>query len=137
VKCGLLGGCAIARLTFSALQPHVCLKIANLRSKLRLAAPGLVVAAGLTVVLVRHDFDISIGSAIGLAGALAVVLQANAHMDAVFAIAGAIATGALAGVVNEFLVGYLGGNALMITLAMMTAVCKTPTCTSEPWGRPR
>ena len=49
----------------------------NTKSILTAAAPALVMAGGLTVVLVMQDFDLSFGAMIGLAAGAAVVLMAN------------------------------------------------------------
>ena len=62
-------------LAFSLARPNTFPTWANAESILTAAAPGMIVALGLTVVLVMQDFDLSIGSMVGLAGGAAVALM--------------------------------------------------------------
>jgi ribose transport system permease protein len=104
---------------FGALRPDSFLTIDNAKSILNTAAPLLVVGLGLTVVLVMQDFDLSVAGMIGLGGAIAVVLMAHGTPWGL-AIVIALLAGAAGGLLNAFLIAYLGGSAFVITLAMST-----------------
>ena len=54
---------------FTLLRPNTFPTVDNAKSILVNAAPGMIVALGLTVVLVMGDFDLSIGSMVGFAAA--------------------------------------------------------------------
>lgn len=105
---------------FGALRPHSFLTIDNLKSILTQAAPLTVVAVGLTVVLTMQLLDLSFASAIGLCGALAIVLMSQNGMSWQLAILIALGAGAACGLLNGILISYFGGTALIITLATGT-----------------
>jgi ribose transport system permease protein len=119
---GLLIAFVLVAVAFSLARPDSFPTIDNLKSILTAAAPALVVAAGLTVVLVMQDFDLSFGSMIGLGGATAVVLMAQEDVYWPLAVLVAVAIGLGAGVVNGVLVAYAGGSSFIITLAMSTVL---------------
>ena len=62
-------------LFFTIARPDTFPTIDNAKSILVNAAPGMIVALGLTVVLVMGDFDLSIGSMVGFAAGAAVALM--------------------------------------------------------------
>jgi len=105
---------------FGALRPDSFLTIENLKSILTQAAPLMVVAVGLTVVLTMQLLDLSFAAAIGLCGALAIVLMSQHGVGWELAVLIALAAGAACGLMNGILVSYFGGNALIITLATGT-----------------
>jgi ribose transport system permease protein len=119
---GLLLAFAVTIVVFGIIEPDSFLTIQNLKSILTSAAPLLIVAAGLTVVLVMADFDLSIGAMIGLGGATAVVLMSKADVAWPLAIVVALLVGVAAGAVNGYLIAYLGGSSFIITLAMTTVL---------------
>src|SRR5947208_17141149 len=67
-KYGLLGAFLLSILIFSLVRPASFPTSRNAESIATLAAPSLIMAVGLTVVLVMQDFDLSFGAMIGLAG---------------------------------------------------------------------
>jgi ribose transport system permease protein len=119
---GLLLAFALTVLVFSLAEPDSFPTIDNLKSILTAAAPALIVAAGLTVVLVMQDFDLSFGSMIGLGGAAAVVLMAREDVGWQLAVLAAFGLGLAAGLLNGVLVAYAGGSSFIITLAMSTVL---------------
>jgi len=92
----------------------------NWKTMLALASPLAVSALGLTIVLVMRDFDLSIGATIGLGGATAVALMSYEHVAWGWALAAGLAMGAAVGLVNGYLISYLGAPSFVITLAMTT-----------------
>lgn len=109
-------------IVFSLARPESFPTGANVKSILTAAAPALVIAAGLTVVLVMGDFDLSFGAMIGLGAGAAVVLMANQGVAWPVAILVALALGVAGGAVNGYLISYLGGPSFIITLAMGTVL---------------
>jgi rhamnose transport system permease protein len=90
---------------------------ANLRDVLVNAAPTLVAAVGMTLVIVGRQIDISIGSQFALCGVIAGLLAKEAAMPV--AGAGAIAAGAALGAINGALVAFIGLPSIVVTLATM------------------
>jgi ribose transport system permease protein len=119
---GLLVVFAAMTVAFSLLRPESFPTIENIKSILTAAAPLMIVATGLTVVLVMQDFDLSFGSMIGLAGGAAVVLMSSHNAPSGVAIGVALALGLAAGIVNGVLIAYFRGPSFIITLAMGTVL---------------
>lgn len=94
----------------------------NAESILTLAAPSLILAVGLTVVLVMQDFDLSIGAMIGLAGGAAMAFMVKGGVTWQLAFLAVIGLGIAAGLANGYMVAYLGGSSFIITLAMGTVL---------------
>lgn len=117
---GLFLALLAAVLVFSALRPDAFFSITNARSVLTLAAPLLIASLGLTVALAVNEIDLSVGSMIGLSGALAVCLMSLYDVPWVLAIMAALLAGALGGLIIGILVSVGGANSLIITLGMAT-----------------
>ncbi|HTI51814.1 MAG TPA: ABC transporter permease [Planctomycetaceae bacterium] len=85
------------------------------------AAPILVAATGMTLVLVARQIDISVGSTFSACGLLAgLAAQAGWPMPAVAAVA--LAAGGLLGALNGVLVAGLQLPAIVVTLSTLVAV---------------
>jgi ribose transport system permease protein len=121
-KYGLLIFFLLTIVVFSLLKPHTFPTGENAESILTLAAPSLIMAVGLTVVLVMQDFDLSFGAMIGLAGGAVTTFIVTDDIGWVLAIVLVLLMGAAAGLANGFMVSYLGGNSFIITLAMGTVL---------------
>jgi len=78
-----------------------------------------IFAAGMTCALKMGDFDLSIG-AISAISSIIVATLLLAGFAAPLAISGALLAGIIIGVINGFFVAYLGLNALVCTLAIMS-----------------
>jgi ribose transport system permease protein len=109
---------------FSFLRPDAFPTWRNLNAILSLAAPLMVVALGLTIVLAQEDFDISFPNTIGLVAAITFLLMAQdrANLPWGYAVALALMAGPLIGLANGFLVAILRLNSLVATLAVGTGV---------------
>jgi ribose transport system permease protein len=80
-----------------------------------------IVAIGMTVLLVSGGFDLSVGSTVGLAGAVtAMALVAGVPVPA--AIAAGLALGVLVGLANGLIISKIGINPFITTLGMMGIV---------------
>jgi ribose transport system permease protein len=81
----------------------------------------MVVAAGMTIVMVMGDFDLSVGSAASLSGIVAGVLFAAGYP--IWAAVGlALLGGLIGGLINGVLVAFVGILPFVATLAMLTVI---------------
>jgi ribose/xylose/arabinose/galactoside ABC-type transport system permease subunit len=91
------------------------------RATLVTAAPVLVAAVGMTLVILSRQIDISIGSTFSVCGVVAGLLARDGlPMPAV--VAGTLAAGALIGAVNAVFVVGMGLPSIVVTLATMVTV---------------
>src|SRR5881296_1023773 len=93
----------------------------NLRDLFLANLPVLLVAIGMTLVIITGEIDISIGSVFAICAVVAGVL-AKAGMPVWLAGATVWALGALFGSINGALVAYAGIPSIVVTLATMTAL---------------
>src|SRR4051812_10776694 len=121
-KYGLLGAFLLSILIFSLVRPDSFPTGRNAESILTLAAPSLIMAVGLTVVLVMQDFDLSFGAMIGLAGGAGEAFMVQYGWAWQIAILAVIGLGIAAGLANGFMVAYLGGSPFILHHAVGTGV---------------
>jgi len=93
----------------------------NLRDLFLANLPVLLVAIGMTMVIVAGEIDISVGSVFAICAVAAGVL-AEAGMPVWLASAAACLLGALFGSINGALVAYAGIPSIVVTLATMVAL---------------
>lgn len=89
----------------------------NLFDMLNSASTLMVVAFGITIVIIAGGIDLSVGGALSMAG-IVMVKSMNAGMPMWLSIVAAILSGALIGVVNGYLVVYQKTEPFIITLGM-------------------
>lgn len=104
----LLGILAVAAPAFFGKQ--------QLLATLTAAAPVLLVACGMTVVILVRQIDISVGSQFALCSVIA-GLMARAGCPMAVVVPASIATGALLGAFNGWLVAGLGLPSIVVTLS--------------------
>src|ERR1044071_3873031 len=92
-----------------------------LLSRLTAAAPRLILACGVALVIIARQIDISIGSLFAVCGTCAGLLLA-AKLPLPFAILATLAIGALGGAINGALVAGLGLPSIVVTLATMVTL---------------
>jgi ribose transport system permease protein len=107
----------LACIVFFSLSDDRFASVANLRTLLATGAPLLILALGLTVVLVMGDFDLSISAMLSAAGALIVVLLVNHAWSWGWAVLVTLVCAGLFGAVNGVLVAYVGTPSFITTLA--------------------
>jgi rhamnose transport system permease protein len=103
-----------------ALAAPAYFQAGHLTSLLLANLPVLLVAVGLTLVMLTGEIDISVGSVFAIASVVAGVL-ATSGVPLPLALAAAPLTGALLGATNGVLVGALGIPSIVATLATMVA----------------
>ena len=99
---------------FSDSRFYTALNIMNIFKN---ATPNLIIAFGVTLVVICRACDLSVGSVMALSGILAVQLI-NSGMNMYLAILLAILSGAVVGFVNGFLVVHQKTEPFIITLGM-------------------
>ncbi|WP_250527525.1 ABC transporter permease [Caballeronia sp. GAWG2-1] len=85
------------------------------------AAPLVLVALGMTLVIATRGIDISVGAIVAIAGATAATILADDPSRVTLAIAAALAAGVLAGMWNGLLVAFIGMQPIIATLILMVA----------------
>ena len=116
---GTLIGVVGIILVFWALLPGTFMTLRNWLTMSQQLSMLIVVAAGMTVVMVMGDFDLSVGAMASLAGVVAAVLFA-AGFGVPMALAAALAVGVVGGALNGALVSLLGILPFVATLATLT-----------------
>ena len=117
---GVVMAFGVMLLTFTLLRPSTFPTVDNAKSILVAAAPGMIVALGLTVALVMGDFDLSIGSMVGFAAGAAIALMVYHSVPWQLTIVLVLAMALGVGIVNGLLVPVFGGNSFIMTLGMAT-----------------
>src|ERR1044071_9303774 len=87
-----------------------------LLSRMTAAAPRLILACGVALVMIARQIDISIGSLFAVCGTCA-GLMAAAKFPLAIAMCTAVALGTLGGILNGALVAGLGLPSIVVTLA--------------------
>lgn len=103
----------------SILFPESFRTPANLQAVLRNLAVDGIMAVGMTMLLVAGVFDLSVGSAMSLAGVLTGWLMKSRGVPVPLAVLTGLVVGALGGWINGFIVAKVRVNALITTLATM------------------
>ncbi|HSU66319.1 MAG TPA: ABC transporter permease [Tepidisphaeraceae bacterium] len=85
------------------------------------AAPMLVAAVGMTLVILARQIDISIGSQFSVCGIVAGLL-AVAGMPIIVVVLGTLAAGAAMGAINGWLIAGRGLPSIVVTLATMVVL---------------
>ncbi len=97
------------------------LQASNLRDILINAAPLVIAACGMTLVIIAGMIDISAGSALAVCAVVAgVTAKSGASLPTIVLIP--MLTGALIGAVNGWLVAYMRIPAIIVTLGMMSVL---------------
>jgi ribose transport system permease protein len=119
---GLLILFAVVIIVFSALRPHTFATVANWRS-IGISQSVLAVAAlAFVIPLIGGRFDVSIGSNLALSAVAAAAAMGNHSWPLVPAVLFGIAVGTCVGLVNGYLVAYLGVNSIIGTLGMTSVL---------------
>ncbi|RTH97504.1 ribose ABC transporter permease [Thermus scotoductus] len=116
---GLVWALGILVLVLSLLSPYF-LAPSNLLNILRQVSINAVLALGMTVVILKGGIDLSVGSLLALAGAMAAGL-AVAGLSPVLAMGLGIGVAIALGILQGLLVAYAGLPPFIVTLAGLTA----------------
>ncbi|CND75710.1 ABC-type sugar transporter%2C permease protein [Mycobacterium tuberculosis] len=119
---GLLLAFGATLLAFALTSPDTFFTADNMRSVLLQSSAPMILAVGLTILLVLGDFDLSIGSMLGLGGASAVAMMALHHTPWQLALAIGLGLAVIVGLANGVIVAYFGASSFITTLAMGTVL---------------
>lgn len=122
----VFGGTALAALLIIAaiialLEPQFFTP-SNLLNIGRQASVLVIVACGMTMVILSGAIDLSVGSAIALCSVIGASLAANVGLGAPLTVAIVIGLGALIGAVKGAVIAWGGINSFIVTLGMMTVL---------------
>lgn len=101
-----------------ALHPGF-LSIANISTIVIQASVRAILAMGVLLVIISGGIDLSVGTVMSLSMVTMAIFTLNIGMPWLVGLAAAIATGALAGSVNGFLIAFAGLPPFIATLGMM------------------
>jgi ribose/xylose/arabinose/galactoside ABC-type transport system permease subunit len=85
------------------------------------AAPVLLTALGMTLVIATRGVDLSVGAVVAIAGSVAVLLVGQAGLPLGLVIAATLGAALLAGMANGVLVSVCGVQPIVATLVLMVA----------------
>jgi ribose transport system permease protein len=112
----------LALSVFLSLASDNFLSRANINALILGLSFNAIIAVGMTVLMVSGGFDLSVGSTLALAGAVAGYAMVFWHMFWPLAALLGLAAGLLVGLANGLIVTKLGVNPLLGTLGMMSVV---------------
>ncbi|GJF03201.1 sugar ABC transporter permease [Pseudonocardia sp. D17] len=105
---------------FSILETDTFFTSANAASILASQAVLVVVTLGLIVPLIAGDFDLSIGSVVGMSALVIAILNVQHGWNIWAAVVVALLAGIVVGLINGMLTVLLGIDSLIVTLGMST-----------------
>lgn len=108
----------VAVLFFSIASPYF-MTGENIRNLLIQSVFIVILAAGLTFVLIAGGIDLSVGSTTGLSAAMTLMTLMNGAPLPLGLLAG-VTTGLLVGLINAFFIAILQINAFIVTLATLS-----------------
>lgn len=112
---------AISLSVFGALVPNL-LALGNMAELSRTTGEYLLMAIGLTIVVMAGGIDLSIGSVFALGNLLMLALGGVVGLPLWLAALAVVSVGGLIGLINGFLIGYLRLRAFLTTLVMLIVV---------------
>jgi ribose/xylose/arabinose/galactoside ABC-type transport system permease subunit len=101
-----------------ALISEHFLSFENLRNVLRQISVVAIVASAVTLVMIAGGLELSVGGVVALSGVVSALLAVNG-LPIPLAFAAGVATGAVVGFVNGFLVVQMGLNSVIATLGTL------------------
>ena len=106
IKFSRAGALLLLCLGISLLNPNF-LKITNLVNVLRTASPQIIIAFGMTIVMLTGGIDLSLGSAVTLTSVIAGYFLTQTDLPWIVAIIASLATGALSGLIIGLLISVI------------------------------
>ena len=91
----------------------------NIMNVLRQVSTNLIIACGMTMVIILGGIDLSVGSIVGLSGCVTAMLIAYNHWPIAAAVCMGIFMGVLSGAFNGFVISKTTIPPFIVTLAMM------------------
>jgi ribose transport system permease protein len=117
---GMLPVLVVICILFAFLTPNF-LSENNLINVVRQASINIVLAAGMTFVILTGGIDLAVGSVLGYTAVVAVVVSLNPHLS-LMAVPTALLAGTIIGVLTGATVAYIGLPPFIVTLGTYTAI---------------
>ncbi len=117
---GMLPVLVVICILFAILTPNF-LTQNNLVNVVRQASINIVLAAGMTFVILTGGIDLAVGSVLGFTAVIAVVVSLIPGLSLV-AVPAALLAGLLVGVLTGMMVAYVGLPPFIVTLGTYTAI---------------
>jgi ribose transport system permease protein len=114
----MLGVWVVLILLFGSLADNF-LSVATFASLANRIPALAIVAAGMTLVIISGGIDLSVGSVLGLCGAVLGAAIVDWHQPMWVAACGALAAGLVAGAVNGLVTVWFGVPSFIVTLGML------------------
>ena len=105
--------------TILAFTKPVFISMPNLLSMLNYISENAIIVGAVTIILISGCIDLSVGSILGFCGILNGVLIMNYHFPVPVAIILTILVAAAAGLINGYIISYIGINSLIVTLCTL------------------
>ncbi|ADK82708.1 sugar ABC transporter permease [Sediminispirochaeta smaragdinae] len=115
----MVGALIVIWVLFAILTGGTFLSVRNLSNLFRLTGIKGILVIGMVGCLVSGEFDLSIGSVVGVTGAITALLQTQYDMNCVCAIAISLLAGLLIGVWQGYWIAYQNVPAFIVTLGGM------------------
>ena len=119
ITVGLVVLCLILVIYDLTQGRNVFLTTNNIMNVLRQVATNLIIACGMTMVIVLGGIDLSVGSIVGLSGCVTAMLIAYSHWSLAAAVSAGILMGVLSGAFNGLVISKTTIPPFIVTLAMM------------------
>lgn len=119
-KLGILPVLFVIVVMFAFLNPNF-LRTNNLMNILRQASINIVLAAGMTLVILTGGIDLSVGSILASTAVIGVMVSLNPALQSV-TIAAPLLAGLAMGLVNGLLIAYVKLPPFIVTLGSMTTL---------------
>jgi len=113
---GLLLAILIVIIVFNTFTTPHYLQVQNQINLFQLHIEKIIVALIMTFIIINAEIDLSVGSVMGLAGCVMAYLFERGTPFEVCILAGLL-TGVLVGIINGFMITYVGLTSLIVTLA--------------------
>ena len=113
---GIFGALLVLCVLLSLVTPRF-LNTYNLMTVLRQASFVGIIAFGETLVLLTGGIDLSVGAAAGFSAIVGSICLVNLGLDPYLVIPVTCCFGLLVGLINGFLIAYVGLNSFIVTLA--------------------
>lgn len=115
---GIIIGLLIICVLLTVMTDSFC-TVRNFSNIMRQITVNVILACGMTMVIILGGIDLSVGSVIAVSGCLCCGLITNMGLSSIIAIPIAICAGTLVGVFNGFVVSRTSIPPFIVTLAMM------------------
>jgi ribose transport system permease protein len=117
---GMLPVLIVICILFAVLTPNF-LTQNNLVNVVRQASINIVLAAGMTFVILTGGIDLAVGSVLGFTAVISVVVSLNPGLSWA-AVPAALVAGLIVGVLTGMMVAYVGLPPFIVTLGTYTAI---------------